>query len=46
MVSIFTIFVMFYQFFLPEVKRDGIISSKRDIYELPDKLPNYLSLKI
>ena len=38
---------MFYQLFLsPQVKRYAIITYKHDLYELPDKLPNDLTLRI
>ena len=37
---------MFWQIFIsPQVKRSAIISYKHGIYELPQELPNNLSLK-
>ena len=36
---------MLYQIFLsPQTKRCAIITYKRDVYELPHELPNYLRL--
>ena len=38
---------MFYQVFIsPQMKRCAIITYKHGIYELPDKLPNDLRLRI
>ena len=36
---------MFFQIFLPQVKRCVIITNKDGICELPHKLPNHLRLK-
>ena len=39
--------LMFYQIFLsPQVKRSAILYDEHDIYELPQKLPNDLRLRI
>ena len=40
-------FLMFYQIFIPpQVKRIAISSNKHGIYELPNELPNDLTLRI